>query len=137
MSRSDMWIGSVSSALRLRAGLGQPALVVDQLQVAQERRVALALALERVLVVPARAAEVGQRAAEVERRDAEVRRVRREQRQPDRGAVEDRVRHVPLAQLAAQPLGLVGGDVEDRRLVAGAHVALADLGQLDARRGPP
>ena len=36
-----------------------------------------------------------------------------------------------LEQLAAQPLGLAGGDVEDRVLVAAAHVALADLGQLD------
>jgi len=39
---------------------------------------------------------------------------------------------VLLVQLAAQPLGLVGGDVEDRGFIAGADVALADLGQLDA-----
>ena len=130
-SRIDMWTGSVSSAFVCVAGLGQLALVVEELEVAEERRVPLALALERVLVVPPRAAEVRERAAEVEPGDVEVRRVRREQRQTDRGAVVDRVRHVTLEQLAAEPFGLAGGDVEHRVLVAAAHVALADLGQLD------
>ena len=36
-----------------------------------------------------------------------------------------------LAQLTAQPLGLLRRDVERRVGVAGADVALADLGQLD------
>ena len=42
-----------------------------------------------------------------------------------------RVRHVPLAQLTAQPLGLAGRDVERPGGVAGADVATADIGQLD------
>ena len=36
-----------------------------------------------------------------------------------------------LEELAAQPIRLAGGDLEDLRVVAAAHVALADLGQLD------
>jgi hypothetical protein len=38
---------------------------------------------------------------------------------------------VLLEQLAAQPVGLGAGDREPVAVVAGAHVALADLGQLD------
>ena len=67
-SSSDMWIGSVSSARVWLPVCVSRLLAVDQLEVAQKVEVALALALERVLVVPAGAAEVGQRAAEVERR---------------------------------------------------------------------
>ena len=36
-----------------------------------------------------------------------------------------------LEELAAQPLRLAGGDVEDRSLVPALHVALADFGQLN------
>ena len=97
---------------RLLARRRQAPLAVDQLEVAQERRVALALRLERVVVVPAGAAEVVQRAPEVEQRRPEVGRVRSVQAQPDRGAVVDRVGHVALAQQPPQPLGLGGRDVE-------------------------
>jgi len=45
--------------------------------------------------------------------------------------VEDRVRHVLLAQLAPEPFRLLCGDVKRRTVVPGAHVALADLRQLD------
>ena len=91
----------------------------------------LALDQQRVVVVPARAAQVGHRAAEVHRRDAARRRARSEQAEADREPVEDRVRHVLLAQLAAQPLGLLRGDLERCVGIARADVAAADVGQLD------
>jgi hypothetical protein len=116
---------------RLPPDRGELAILVDQLEVDEEARVALALGLERVLVVPAGAAEVGDRAAEVQRRGAEVGRVGGVEAERDRGAVVDRVGHVPLAQQAAQPLGLRGPDVERLRRVARADVALAHVGQLD------
>ena len=109
----------------------QAALLVDQFDVAQQVEVPLALDLERVVVVPARPAEVAQRASEVQDRDPRGRRHRGQQAQPDGQAVVDAVRHVLLEQLAAQPVGLRARDGEHVRLVAGAHVALADLGQLD------
>ncbi len=90
----------------------EPPLVVDQLHVLQEARVAPRLRLERVLVVPAGPAEVRERPPEVERRDLEVRRVGAVEAQRDGGAVVDGVGQVALAQEPPQPLGLGGHDVE-------------------------
>ena len=115
----------------LPPGRRQQVLRIEQLEVAQEGRVALALRLERVLVVPARSAEVRDGAAEVQPRGLEPRRVGGEQAQPDRRAVVDRVGHVPLPQQAAQPFGLAGRDLERLLRVTGSHVALAHVGQLD------
>ncbi len=113
------------------AGVGEPVLAVDHLHVLEQEEVALALDLEGVLVVPAGAAEVGHRAAEVHRRDAGAGRAGGEEAEADREAVEDRVRHVLLAKLAAEPLGLLRRDLERVTGVAGADVAAAGLGQLD------
>ena len=110
-SFSDTWIGSVRSSRISRPWSRQRAVRLDQLEVDQERRVALALRLERAVVVPARAAEVRDRAAEVHPRRPEVRRVRREEAQRHRRAVVDRVGHVPLAQQPPQPLRLRGHDL--------------------------
>src|SRR5262249_2563376 len=109
---------------RLLARRCQPPALVGQLEVLQEHRVALALALERVVVVPPRAREIRERAPEVERRDPEVRRARGQQAEADRRAVVDRVAHMLLAQLAAQPLGLAAGDVEEVLRVRRLDVAL-------------
>ena len=106
--------GQAQLAVHLRAGLGQPTVGAGQLDVAQQAREALALDAERVLVVPAGAAEVGGGAAEVGVLEAVAVAERRGQAEADRRAVPDRVGHVPLAQHAAQPLRLAGRDVERR-----------------------
>ena len=111
-SLSDMWIGSVSSSRVCCPVAVSRRSSSTSSRSREERRVALALRLERVVAVPAGAAEVVERAPEVDRRGAEVRRVGRVQAEPDRGAVVDRVGHLPLAQQPPQPLGLRGRDVE-------------------------
>ncbi len=121
---------------RLLPDRRQAPLAVDQLEVGEEARVALALRLERVVVVPAGAPEVVQRAPEVEHGSAEVGGVGRVEAQPDRGAVEDRVRHVALAQQPPQPLGLGGPDVERLARVGSRARSACPCRSARPSRGP-
>ena len=132
-SSSDMWIGSVSSAL-----VSVPVAVSFRSSSISSRSRSSARcarpgsrACSRCPSPPGRGSSARGRSRASRPRAP---RARRQQAQRDRQPVVDAVRHVLLAQLTAQPLGLAGRDVERLRGVAAPGCSAGR--SRSARRSP-